>query len=268
MTFPRCSKIKSYADCKGCSEKNCRTKREPITEKELEETLQKTLEIKDEYYRLRVRALIGLLKKFGKRRREISTLKLGENPDLTVKDDYLYVTFSISKKHKRGLFQYFKELKQTNPDSLNKPYPELVAEWKTWQETDQGHRFKSVTSTKKVSLQDKYAKLILEYVFYVKAHWPTSAYLFPSGHQVFGLKYIVDTKEHLSGRQLLRLIKPLNSRLWLHLFRELRGKEISEEHGRTLASVAEVQDFLDLENMETALRYVKRFAVSEAKKET
>jgi hypothetical protein len=78
----------------------------------------------------------------------------------------------------------------------------------------------------------------------------------------------VDTNNHLTGSQLLRLIKPLNERVWLHLFRELKGKEISEDKGRTLASVAEVQDFLDLEKMETALGYVKRFAIAEAKTET
>jgi hypothetical protein len=241
-------------------------KRDPISEPELADMLKKTEGIKNEYYRLRVRALISVLKKFGKRRREISTLKLG---DIEVKDDYLFATFTIAKKHKKGLFQYLKELKKMgDPELLNKPYPVLVADWQAWQETEAGHRFKETTSTKKVSLRDKYAKLILEYLDYVKQKWPTAKFLFPSGRCYFGMTYIADTSEHLSGRQLLRLIKPLNSRVWLHLFRELRGKEISEEHGRTLASVAEVQDYLDLERMETALSYVRRFAVAEAKIET
>jgi hypothetical protein len=123
--------------------------REPITEKELAEMLEKTEEIAGQYYRLRVRALISLLKKFGKRRREISTLRVS---DMVIKEGYLFVTFSIAKKHKKGFFQYLKEQKNKgDPALLNKPYPELVANWKTWQETEQGYRSKNAITTKSIT---------------------------------------------------------------------------------------------------------------------
>jgi hypothetical protein len=92
-------------------------------------------------------------------------------------------------------------------------------------------------------------------------------FLFPSGRNIFGKGCLVFDDAHLSGSQLLRIIKQLDSQVWLHLFRELKGKEISEKLGRTLASVSAVQDFLDLERTETAMRYVRRFAPSEAEAE-
>ena len=72
--------------------------REPITEEEIAEMLRKTDLIVNPYFRLRVRALIGLLKKFGKRRREIAGLRM---IDLEIKENYLYATFNIAKKHKK-----------------------------------------------------------------------------------------------------------------------------------------------------------------------
>jgi hypothetical protein len=73
--------------------------------------------------------------------------------------------------------------------------------------------------------------------------------------------------QHLSGRQLLRLIKPLNPEAWLHLFRETKGAEIAKDKGRTLDAVYAVRETLDLENEETAYRYVRRYAVQEMKAE-
>ena len=73
--------------------------------------------------------------------------------------------------------------------------------------------------------------------------------------------------QHLSGRQLLRLIKPLNENAWLHLFRETKGAEIAREKGRTIDAVYSVRETLDLENETTAYRYVRRYAVQEMKSE-
>ena len=85
--------------------------------------------------------------------------------------------------------------------------------------------------------------------------------------EVFGQSYIIFEKEHLSGRQLLRLIKPLSPTALLHLFRETKGAEIAKTEGRTLKAVYEVRETLDLENEETAYRYVRRYAVQEMKAE-
>jgi len=47
------------------------------------------------------------------------------------------------------------------------------------------------------------------------------------------------------------------------LLRETKGAEIAKAEGRTLKAVYEVRETLDLENEQTALRYVRRYAVQE-----
>jgi len=239
-------------------------KRGPLTNEEIQDMLDRASKIQNEYFKLRVRALIGILKKFGKRRVEISNLKI---TDLKVENDFLFITFTLRKKHKRGLFQYLKYLKKETPEGLNKAYPVLVAEWRTWRLTEEGSRYKEERRTKKVSVTDKYAKLILDYVAYLKEKYPKAQYVFPSGRTVFGQAYIVMDDRPLSGRQLLNLIKPLNRRVWLHLFREFLGKTIAEEDN-TIQGVYRVKESLDLEQEETAWRYIRRFGVQEVKAET
>jgi len=233
-------------------------------DKEIMATLEKADKIKNSYFRLRVKALISLAKKFGKRRLEIGSLKLA---DLEEKEGYLHVTFTLRKKHKKGLFQYFKLLEKENPSALNKPHTQLKAEWEQWIETEQGYRVKEERRTKKVLLEDKYAKLILEYVAWLQQNNPNGIYLFPSGRAVFST-YVIINAAHLSGSQLLRLIKPLNRKLWLHLFREMKGAEIARDLGNKVTAVADIKQTLDLEREETAFKYVERYAIQEMKPET
>jgi len=122
---------------------------------------------------------------------------------MKVENDFLFMTFTLRKKHKLGLFQYIKFLKKTNLEGLNKPYPVLVSEWESWKQTEQGQRIKEERRTKKVSVADKYAKLILEYVDYLTVKYPDAEFLFPSGKTVFGQTYVVLGDRALSGRQLL-----------------------------------------------------------------
>jgi integrase len=238
-------------------------KRDLPTDQEIAETLAKANKIKNPYFRLRVRALIALLKKFGKRRAEVGGLRI---TDLEVKEDFLFVTFTLRKKHKRGLFQYLKELKKTDPSQLTKPFNQLEAQWKDWQETEGGYRVKEDKRTKKVSLEDKYAKIILEYMDFLKNNYPEVSYLFPSGRAVFE-NYSIDGSKPLSGRQLLRLVKPLNKKLWLHLFRELKGAEIAKDMGDNIIAVSSVKETLDLERETTAWNYIHRYAAQEMKRE-
>jgi len=233
------------------------------TEEEIQKTLDKSEKIPSEYFRLRVRCLIALVKKFGKRRAEVGSLKLN---DLEIKEGYLHVTFTLRKKHKKGLFQYIKHLRKTDPSQLNKPLSELEAQWRTWAETTEGYRVKEEKRTKRVIVNDKYAKLILEYIDYLKTHNPDGLFLFPSGKAVFS-NYFIDNSKALSGRQLLRLIKPLNHRLWLHLFREMKGSEIAKDLGDNIIAVAKVKETLDLERETTAWNYIHRYASQEMKPE-
>ena len=238
--------------------------REPLTNEEIDGMLSEADSIKEEYFRLRVKALIGIVKKFGKRRAEIATL---ERSDLKVEKGKLYVTFTLRKKHKKGLFQYLKFLRKNVPSALNKPLTQIELEWREWAKTSYGYRIKEEKRTKSVDATDKYAQLILEYLKFLEREYPNVKYLFPSGKSVFGDSYMVFENSHLSGRHLLNLIKPLNPEAWLHLFRETKGAEVAKAEGRTLKAVYEVRDTLDLENEETAYRYVRRYAVQEMKTE-
>jgi integrase len=83
--------------------------------------IRKADEFKNVYFRYRAKALVGLLKKFGKRRQEIVTLRIS---DIEIKLGYIYVTFTLVKKRKRGLAQYIKLMRKKNPDALNKTFSE------------------------------------------------------------------------------------------------------------------------------------------------
>jgi len=238
--------------------------RDPLTNEEIDLMIAEADVIEDNYFRLRVKALIGIVKKFGKRRSEIAPL---ERENLEVKNGKLLVTFVLRKKHKKGLFQYLKWLEKHNPTDLQKPLAQLKMDWKFWNETEAGYKVKEEKRTKSVDVNDKYAKLILEYLEFLERTYPEARYVFPSGVEVFGESYMIFPDQHLSGRQLLRLIKPLNENAWLHLFRESLGASIAKAKGRTLDAVYEVRETLDLENEATAFRYVRRFGVMEMKSE-
>jgi integrase len=238
--------------------------RDPLSNEEIDLMIAEADAIKDRYFCLRVKALIGIVKKFGKRRSEIAPL---ERENLEVKNEKLLVTFTLRKKHKKGLFQYLKWLEKHNPTELEKPLAQLKLDWKLWTETEVGYRVKEEKRTKSVDVNDKYAKLILDYLKFLEREYPNAKYVFPSGTEVFGTSYMIFPDQHLSGRQLLRLIKPLNENAWLHLFRETKGAEIARDLGMTITAVTEVKNTLDLENETTAYRYVRRYAVQEMKVE-
>jgi hypothetical protein len=186
--------------------------------------------------------------------------------DLKFTDKDLFITFSLLKKHKLGMAQFLKYLEKTNPSALGKPYTELLTDWKEWRQTSVGTRIKHDRRTKSVSLEDKYALMILEYVIYMKAHYPTCTYVFPSGKCFFGDTYLLDETRGLSGSQLLKILKALAPTTWLHLWRELIGKEICEEDS-SITAISKVQTALDLEESSTAWLYAKRFLIQKAKTE-
>lgn len=221
--------------------------------------------IKNDYFRLRAKAVVALAEKFGKRRSEIACLA---RKDLKVEDRLLYVTFTLSKKHKRGFFQFLKVLEKTNPAALDKPLGMLKLEWKAWTQTEEGHSVRQDLRTKSIDRSDRFARLIIEYMNYMDAKYPHAKFLFPAGMTIFGQTYKIFENEHLSGRQMLRLIKLLNPSAWMHLFRETKGGTIAKAEGRTLKAVYDVKETLDLENEETAYRYVRRYAVQEMEAET
>jgi integrase len=227
------------------------------TEKEIDEILSNADKLETPYYQLRAKAIIGLVKIFGKRKAELSLLEM---TDLTVEGNFLNITFTICKKSKKGLFQYFEYLKkQGNPELLNKPLPILQQEHKLWNQTPQGSRLKKVRRPKQTPVTDKYAKLILQYLSYMQTYYPQSKFLFPSGVCLWGGNYIIRKDKAVSGRHLLRIVKELDPNIWMHLFRKNKGSEVARKYGRTLDSAYQVKTTLDLERTETALRYIEEF---------
>jgi integrase len=198
------------------------------TEAEIEAILSKADKLENEYFQKRAKAIIALIKIFGKRRAELGML---EPKDLTIEGEFLYVFFTICKKSKKGFFQYLKFLKkQGDPALLDKPLPILEAECKDWNLTKEGSRLKTYRRQKVTPLSDKFAKLIVNYYEYMKAQYYDSEteqwkikFLFPSGKESFGADYYVSTDKAISGRQLLAIYKDLDSERWLHLYRKLKG---------------------------------------------
>lgn len=236
------------------------------TDQEMTQILKQADLIENEYFRLRAKAIIGLLKIFGKRRIELSFLEMA---DIYVENGMLYITFTIAKKHKRGKSQFIEYLKRIGDLSLpSKTYSEIESEWKEWTKTPEGINTKIVKRPKMTPLTDKYALLILDYFQYVQKHFPASKFLFPSGKALFGncnltkgcADYMIFPDKALSGRQILNIIKELDTQVWTHLFRKQKGTETAKKYGRTLEAVFMVKDTLDLSRTETAMHYIEENA--------
>lgn len=238
------------------------SKRGIITPAETDLILTDCDKISDPYFRLRAKALICLLKKFGKRRSEIARLGI---TDLNIEGNELIISFTLSKKRKKGLFQYLAFCEKKLPEMLNKPLPEIREAHKEWQKTERGHRVINGKSLHSIELNDPFTAPILEYKDYLKTIEPNCVWLFPSGKEVFGQSYLIIPERHLSGCQLLNIIKSLKKDIWCHLFRETLGGAVAKEHGSTLTSVNAVKEALDLEHETTAYAYVKRFVAKKRK---
>jgi integrase len=241
-----------------------RKDRPPLTEEEVQSMLNKADSIEKRYFRLRAKAVVAIARVFGKRRSEIASLKVS---DLKIEDGLLVITFTLRKKRKRGLFQYIRFLEGkikkgelTLEEFEAKTQGQLTSEWRQWQDTKEGVRIKQVKSRQGVELTSHYAQLISEYWEYVKSQLPDCVYLFPAGKAIFS-DYAIDFEHHIGDGTLLDIVKALNPDCWMHLFREFKGGEVAKKHGRTLESVYEVKEALDLENEATAYNYVKRSVV-------
>lgn len=150
-----------------------------------------------------------------------------EMTDLDINSHFLYVTFTTVKKRKKSILA----------TRRRKRYP----------------------------LESHYAKHILEYWEWMKRHHPECKFLFPASRVVFGVNYHLSRDRHLSGRQVLRVIKDLNPNAWCHLFRETRGAEVVKRDERDkgqadLFTVYKVKQALDLEREATAWNYINRYA--------
>ena len=151
-----------------------------------------------------------------------------ETSDLKIQNGYLYITFMVVKKRKRKVL--------------------------------------ATRRTKKFPAKSSQAHYIMEYVDHMKKFHPECKYLFSSTQSVFGVGLAFHKDKHLSGRQILRIIKQLNPEAWCHLFRETRGAEVVRSDEKRLGgeasimTVYRVQRALDLERETTAWNYINRYA--------
>lgn len=146
--------------------------------------------------------------------------------DLRVEGGFLYVTFTVVKKRKKTVI--------------------------------------TKSRTKRFPLDSQFTQFILEYWNWMRKNQPECKYLFPSVRNVFGQALAFYPDKHLSGRQVLNIIKELNPYAWCHLFRETRGANIvraDERKGQvSIFTVYKVKHALDLERETTAWNYINRYA--------
>jgi integrase len=220
---------------------NVRVKRKTvIDDKEIQEELKKVDSIKDEYFRLRAKAVIALLES-GKRRGELAMLEL---QDIKTDTEFLYITFKLEKKRRKKTVDGKTVIVRKNP----------------------------VLRTKKFNLTSPFAKIILEYLAYLKEHNPDVIYVFPSGKTIFGHTYIVYPYTHLRGWQIWKIIKDINARDWPHQHRERRAAKVvlADEKNlghTTMETIYGVKRALDLEREQTAWNYVRRFETQKVEEE-
>lgn len=114
------------------------------------------------------------------------------------------------------------------------------------------------TSTKRFSLSDPLTQNVIEYLDYLKTLTPIPKFWLPSGKDVFGT-YVINPERHLSGRQVFNIVRDCTEKIWPHLNRETVGADVVKQDD-SINAVFKVQQTLDLDNFETAFRYVKRFS--------
>lgn len=233
-------------------------KRDVISDEEVVAMLKRADKLSGPYQQLRAKALVSLLKLFGKRRIENATLHLH---DLEEKDGFLYITFETVKKRKLGLYQYLKIQRKKDTNSLNKLHSEIEKDWKEWRETETGQKTFKNKRTKRVQDTNPFAQHITAYRKFLTETHPANDFLFPSARCFFGQTFIFNFQAHLSGRQLLNIVKQLDPSVWCHLFRETKGAEIARKGGMKIEAVYSVMLTLDLEKEQTAWNYVKRYGI-------
>jgi len=100
-----------------------KNRRNVVTDEEIAEMFRKADQFKNEYFKLRAKALVSMLRLFGKRRKELCILKLD---DVEVDSRYLTVTFTLLKKRKKVVFSRRATKKVPLTDPLTKPIIEYL----------------------------------------------------------------------------------------------------------------------------------------------
>jgi hypothetical protein len=65
--------------------------------------------------------------------------------------------------------------------------------------------------------------------------------------------------QHLTGRQIFKIVRSISDAIWPHLFRETVGSDVIRKDPSIIGAF-KVMNRLDLENYETGFHYLKRYA--------
>ena len=117
------------------------------------------------------------------------------------------------------------------------------------------------TRTKAIPLEAPYAKPVLDYYNHMMEHHPDCRPRFPSTkYSNLNNSVTLDPRKPMSRWTVRRVVVAAGEETWPHLFRETVGARVVERHGQTINSLFAVMQRLDLERLDTAMRYVKRYA--------
>ena len=171
------------------------------------------------YYGLRDCAILCLLWLTGKRAGEVAQLELD---DVVVEAGLLRVTFTVLKKRNR--------------DRLG------------------------LRRTKDIPLSNPYTEPIITYHDYMVANHIDCRYFFPSTrYSNFTGQVIVAVDSHLHRVSVWRRVTLHGPGTWTHLYRETQGAMVVRAQGNQIAGLFAVKQRLDLEDLNTAMRYVQRY---------
>ena len=171
------------------------------------------------YYGLRDCAILCLLWLTGKRAGEVAQLELD---DVVVEAGLLRVTFTVLKKRNR--------------DRLG------------------------LRRTKDIPLSNPYTEPIITYHDYMVANHIDCRYFFPSTrYSNFTGQVIVAVDSHLHRVSVWRRVTKHGPGTWTHLYRETQGAMVVRAQGNQIAGLFAVKQRLDLEDLNTAMRYVQRY---------
>lgn len=117
------------------------------------------------------------------------------------------------------------------------------------------------TRTKAIPLNDPYAKPVLDYYTHMMDAHPDCLYLFPSTrYSNLNYSVTIDPEKPLDRTTVWRVVISAGEETWPHLFRETVGARVVNRYGDTINGLFAVKRRLDLERLETAMRYVERYA--------
>jgi integrase len=202
-----------------------------LDENEINQMLETADKYKAKYYKVRAKCLVAIARLTGKRRGELRLLLFDDVKVLP--NGNIVMVFQLKKKRKKK-----KRLSRSPP--------------------------------KTILNEDPYAKYIKEYLSFIDLFFPEPPkYLFPQCFNVFGT-ISFKLRKSIGDKTVFNIIKRLNPKAWVHLFRETVGAE-EIKNDPTLIGVFRVQRRLDLEDTQSAFRYFQRYAtdiINRGKKET